>query len=150
MTRINLVPVQELTDQHLFAEFREIKMIGPSLRRSIAAHGKQGAFDRIPSEFTLGKGHVCFFYNKGAYLAARFDELRQELDLRGVQFNRRADLDAGDLMTLYDQPWFRGYTPTQAALKLVRARIAEKIALKPEWYRYYGSHLMYPHRVTTL
>ena len=33
MTRINLVPPEELMDQHLFAEFREIKMV--SLRRGL-------------------------------------------------------------------------------------------------------------------
>lgn len=135
MTRINLVPVQELSDQHLFAEFREIKMIGPSLRRSIAAHGVE-VYRRIPSEFTLGKGHVTFFYNKGAYLHSRFEQLKQELDLRGVQFNRDAVLDTEG--TLAEQPWFRGYTPTEAALKLVRARIQEKLALKPDWYRWWG------------
>ncbi len=42
MTRINLVPSQELMDQHLFAEFREIKMVPKSLRRSIAARRDMG------------------------------------------------------------------------------------------------------------
>ena len=37
MTRINLVPPEELMDQHLFAEFREIKMVPKSLRRSLRA-----------------------------------------------------------------------------------------------------------------
>lgn len=37
MTRINLVPPEELMDQHLFAEFREIKMVPKSLRRSLQA-----------------------------------------------------------------------------------------------------------------
>lgn len=37
MTRINLVPPSELMDQHLFAEFREIKMVPRSLHRSIVA-----------------------------------------------------------------------------------------------------------------
>ena len=36
MTRINLVPPEELTDQHLFAELREIKMVPRSLARSLA------------------------------------------------------------------------------------------------------------------
>lgn len=35
MTRVNLVPVTELADQHLFAEFRELKMVPKSLARSL-------------------------------------------------------------------------------------------------------------------
>lgn len=45
MTRINLVPVEELMDQHLFAEFREIKMVPKSLRRSLRA-AWQREFDK--------------------------------------------------------------------------------------------------------
>ena len=72
MTRINLVPPQELMDQHLFAEFREIKMVPKSLARSIAARGVQGVLKRIPPRFTLNTGHVSFFYDKGAYLVERY------------------------------------------------------------------------------
>ena len=32
MTRVNLVPVEELADQHLFAEWREIKRLVGSKR----------------------------------------------------------------------------------------------------------------------
>ena len=35
MTRINLVPPEELSDQHLVAEYREIFMVGYSLQRSL-------------------------------------------------------------------------------------------------------------------
>ena len=45
MTRINLIHPSELTDQHLFAEFREIKMIPKSLRRSLRA-AWQKEFDK--------------------------------------------------------------------------------------------------------
>ena len=35
MTRINLVPTEELADQHLVAEYRELFMVGSSLQRSL-------------------------------------------------------------------------------------------------------------------
>lgn len=57
MTRINLVPPEELMDQHLFAEFREIKMVPKSLARSIAARGVEGVLKRIPPAFTLHAEH---------------------------------------------------------------------------------------------
>ena len=79
MTRVNLVPPGELTDQHLFAEFRELKMIPKSLARSLRARGLEGVVRMVPAKFTLGTGHVSFFYDKGAYLAARYELLIAEL-----------------------------------------------------------------------
>jgi len=37
VTRINLVPTEELSDQHLVAEYREIFMVGSSLQRSLGS-----------------------------------------------------------------------------------------------------------------
>ena len=87
MTRINLAPAEELMDQHLFAEFREIKMIPKSLARSL--HARRSHADpvlavlaRVPRQFTLGTGHVSFFYGKGTYLYWRFAALRVALEDR--------------------------------------------------------------------
>ena len=156
MTRINLIPPVELADQHLFAEFREIKMIPASLLRSLRA-AWQKEFDkndsnkfseererlaieavlkRIPSNFTLNTGHVSFFYNKGAYLTERYSQIREELEKRGIRFNRESGLDSTGLIKL--APWNGNYIPTQEALAIIRTRIAEKISMKPNWYRYYG------------
>jgi len=135
MTRINLVPVEELADQHLFAEFREMKMVPMSLRRSIAARGVVGVLQRIPIDYTLGTGHVTFFYDKGAYMRARYVAIMRELDVRGVNYDRTSPLDRTGVWgeyTEFDKP----YTPTREALGIIRKRIAEKVALKPAWYRY--------------
>lgn len=134
MTRINLVPPSELMDQHLFAEFREIKMIPKSLARSIAARGTDGVLKRIPPRFTLNTGHVSFFYDKGAYLAQRYAALRAELETRGINFNRDSLLDPDGTMQV--QPWAGSWQPDDAAFHIIRTRIAEKIAMKPHWYRY--------------
>lgn len=135
MTRINLVPVQELMDQHLFAEFREIKMVPKSLARSIRAHGIHGVLISIPHKFVLGKGHVSFFYDKGAYLGRRYVQIREELDRRGINFNREALLDPDGVYLRHAAHFFGSYEPTEEALALIRARIAERIAKKPQWYR---------------
>lgn len=146
MTRINLVPPRELMDQHLFAEYREIKMIPKSLRRSLMAGMVHCRSDetpvdwvlrRMPAQYTLGKGHVSFFYNKGAYLLRRYLELKRELDIRGVRYTANVPLDPDRMFVAY--PQLAGdYEPTSDDLVLIRARIAEKIALKPRWYRYTG------------
>lgn len=80
MTRINLVHPQELTDQHLLAEIKEINQLCGQYLKSL--NSRKGIGD-IPSEFTLGKGHVKFFYNKGAYLNFRFNFFVVEALSRG-------------------------------------------------------------------
>jgi deoxyribonuclease (pyrimidine dimer) len=140
MTRINLVPPEELMDQHLFAEFREIKMVPKSLARSIAARGVQGVLERIPARFTLNTGHVSFFYDKGAYLLERYGLLRVELERRGINFNRESMFDPDG--TMLSEHWCRHWEPDAEALQIIRTRIAEKIQLKPHWYRYEGKPII--------
>lgn len=138
MTRINLVPVTELADQHLFAEFREIKMVPKSLARSLRAHGTDGVLKRIPKDFTLGKGHVSFFYDKCTYLANRWIELRHELTRRGINYDRTSVLDSDKVYMGLPFEFLQDYTPTPDALAIIRERIEERLALRPGWYRYYG------------
>jgi deoxyribonuclease (pyrimidine dimer) len=143
MTRINLVPPEELMDQHLFAEFREIKMIPKSLRRSLLASEKRDEdlydfWKRIPKEYTLNKGHVSFFYDKGAYLADRYNVLRHELRRRGYKFDENALMDPKCVFASLDHNFNNHYIPSEHALALVRARIAERISQRPNWYRYNG------------
>ena len=40
---------------------------------------------RINNNYTLNKGHVYFFYNKGAYLHKRYQELINEMIRRGFK-----------------------------------------------------------------
>lgn len=135
MTRINLVPPQELMDQHLFAEFREIKMIPKSLNRSLIARGIGGVLEMVPKAFTLNKGHVSFFYNKGQYLEDRYSAICDELSTRNINYDRFSLLDPDRVFDRYSA-LREDYTPTPEALAIIRQRIAEKIAMKPDWYRY--------------
>lgn len=145
MTRINLVEPHELTDQHLFAEFREIKMVPKALRRSLDAARRRSSdplayvLDRIPPAFTLNTGHVAFFYDKGLYLRLRYVDIIAELSRRGTHtFNTDSPLDPDNVFKGLPSAFNMDYTPTADALSLIRSRIAEKIALRPGWYRYYG------------
>nr|AAD33350.1 pyrimidine dimer-specific glycosylase [Chlorella virus]AAD33351.1 pyrimidine dimer-specific glycosylase [Chlorella virus]AAD33360.1 pyrimidine dimer-specific glycosylase [Chlorella virus]AAD33370.1 pyrimidine dimer-specific glycosylase [Chlorella virus]AAD33379.1 pyrimidine dimer-specific glycosylase [Chlorella virus] len=133
MTRVNLVPVQELADQHLMAEFRELKMIPKALARSLRTQTSEKILKKIPSKFTLNTGHVLFFYDKGKYLQQRYDEIVVELVDRGYKINVDAKLDPDNVMT---GEWYNDYTPTEDAFNIIRARIAEKIAMKPSFYRF--------------
>jgi len=78
MTRISatIMPA-ELCDQMLIAEHREIVRIPNTIKSGKAK------VENIPTSFRLGTGHVKFFYNKLAYLHARYHKLYNECVLRG-------------------------------------------------------------------
>ena len=134
MTRINLVPVTELADQHLFAEWREIKMVPRSLQRSLRARGREGVLGMVPREFTLNTGHVSFFYDKGFYLAKRYEALSLELEERDYRYDRSARLDPEEVFVGLPNRFHSDYTPTPEALAIVRERIALRISQKPWFY----------------
>ena len=93
MTRINLVSPSELANEHVFAEWREIKMVPKALARSLRTQSSDKVAKKIPKKFTLNAGHVLFFYDKGSYLRKRYQELTEELEKRGYNFNRDAEFD---------------------------------------------------------
>src|SRR5690606_11330297 len=80
MTRINCVPVQELSGPHLVAEYREL----PRVFGLAAKAAARGAFTQ-PATYTLGKGHLLFFYTRLGYLARRHAELIAEMKRRGYK-----------------------------------------------------------------
>lgn len=141
MTRLNLIPPSELMDQHLFAEWREIKMVPRSLLRSLDARGFEAVLKGIPKQFTLNTGHVSFFYDKSIYLRRRYDELTAELLDRGVNFDREAVLDKMDVFSALGAHFHNDYEPTPEAFAIIRERIAQRIAERPNWYRMRG-HLV--------
>lgn len=148
MTRINLAPPSELADQHLFAEFREIKMIPKSLARSIRARGVRGVLSCIPPTYRLGKGHVSFFYDKGAYLHERYYRIKQELRLRGIRFNELSAFDPDGTMECNE--FWGNWNPPDEDLALIRARLAEKIAMKPDWYCWTPTNIPAPSATAAL
>ena len=137
MTRINLVPPEELSDQHLVAEYREIFMVGSSLQRSLRSPNWEKTKKSISKQFTLNKGHVKFFYDKGKYLSERYDELIKEMKKRQMSPN--------PLRTFKKEQWpddlFNTWRPNDYDLKVVRTRIQMKINLKPDWYKWNGKKI---------
>lgn len=131
MTRINLVEPSELMDQHILAEYREIRLLCSNLQRTLRSkHGFQEK--KVPAEFTLNSGHVYFFYNKGEYIHKRYEALRQELMKRGIS----ADLEFP--IHKWPRHLYNNWTPSERDKDIVRERIALRISQRPNWYRYYG------------
>ena len=86
MTRINVVPVEELSNQHLMSEYRELPMVHGSLRRTLKST-KGFQLSRVSPTYTLNSGHVYFWYNKKSFLLDRFQQLVKELEYRGFQID---------------------------------------------------------------
>lgn len=129
MTRINCIPVSYLADQHLLAEYNEMAMALASLRRSKVS-GRP-----LPkrSEYTLGAGHVIFFYDKGKYLKRRYSQLVEELLRREYRLDSNRKMEWEVITKDLDNDW----VPDSKAQEINLERIKQRINLKPEWYSYY-------------
>jgi deoxyribonuclease (pyrimidine dimer) len=132
LTRINIIPVEELTDQHLMAEYREMFMVGSALQKSLKSPNWDK--NRIPKELTLGTGHVMFFYDKGQYLYKRYSQIQKELTKRNYKLDKTRLFKVTQFPTEYYNDW----TPTDRDRAILRERIQERINEKPEWYRHNG------------
>ena len=79
MTRINCIPPRQLSREHLIAEYRELPRIFALVHAAIA-RGESPDDPRNPTSYTLGAGHVRFFYCRLGYLVKRqlaiIDEMR--------------------------------------------------------------------------
>ena len=123
MTRINVVPPAELHRAHLVAEYRELPRIF-ALVRAAQARGLTPQKLGAPATYTLGKGHVLFFYNKLRFMVNRQQALIAEMKSRGYQ-PQFGDPEA--LLEGIDPCWIHDWQPDEAALAMNRARIAERL-----------------------
>lgn len=125
MTRINLIPVEELSDQHLIAEYKELPRC---IKQDI------NILD-APRIYTLGKGHMKWARRNWYFLLNRFSLICSEMDYRG--FKRK--YSAKDLCDyFYSHYKFEKiiYIPSSVDLKISRDRIKEKLFLKPDFYKW--------------
>jgi len=125
MTRINVVPVEELTNMHLLGEYKEITRLPNYLKRSLNRK-KPFSFDEIPSRYTLGKGHVKFFYNKMMWLQTRYVELADEMERRGMSPKRLHE----HLFLSVPKKFYNDYKPDKAAMEINRERILDRLNAK--------------------
>ena len=141
MTRINLVNVEYLADQHLHSERREIKMVPAALRRSLKTRRIDDILINVSTRYILNTGHVTFFYPRMKFLTERYKLLTNELLIR--RFNLSSPSDDFRQYT-YDIPVeFNNidWHPDKEEVAINIERIVTRINEKPEWYRYYGKKL---------
>ncbi|GAG54685.1 unnamed protein product [marine sediment metagenome] len=130
MTRINVVPVQELTNKHLMAEYRELPR---SMRRAVLAayKGKQPGDVKIAPEYKLGTGHELFFVDKCKWLYDRWVLLRDELLKRGYNLSdqfQQIVIGRARHIRKHAKQFYGEYLPTGNARMINRQRIAERLS----------------------
>ncbi len=116
MTRINTIPPADLTDAHLLAEYRELPRIHALVLLALRANRPLTGPDR----YTMGAGHVRFFYTRTAYLSRRQTAIIAELVDRGYQLSHLeapAPLDAST--------WEPDEQDRQVNLERLRERLAK-------------------------
>lgn len=125
MTRINVVPVEILSDKHLLAEYKEItRPFNKAFKRA-----NDGTMHEvtIPSEYCLGKGHETFFFDKLGWLLSRYKQLYHELMNRGVNLDKEKFRSiVSDFHDNMHNGLFGWYEPTQEAMYLNMARLAKR------------------------
>lgn len=129
MTRINLVPPAELSRLHLVAEYRELPRIFALAHK--ASLSPKPWTHKQPSAYTLGTGHVLFWYDKLGYLADRHRDLVQEMLARGYKPTLTECLRE-QWQGKIAQGYWKGYQATEEASEVNRGRIAERIGKHTE------------------
>jgi deoxyribonuclease (pyrimidine dimer) len=136
MTRINTIDVSLLADQHLMAEYRELPMVTASLRRSVKGQSNSRILSKIPKQYTLNKGHVLFFYNKGQFLVDRYNALIDELYERKYNINPSGRTVSFDIH--FEHHFDKTWTPRDVDHVTNCNRILQRINERRGWYRMKG------------
>lgn len=125
MTRVNVIPVEELVREHLQGEYKEITRIFTLAKKAQFAY-LRGKYP-IPSAYTMGEGHMKFFVPRLKYIADRYKSLVAEMRRRGYHPN---PIPREQLLDGIDPKLYNDYIPTEEAMRINRARIAERLAGK--------------------
>lgn len=121
MTRINIVPVEELSDQWLIAEYRELPRC---IKGNISIKD-------APDHYVFGKGHMKWARKYNVFTCNRMKKIVEEMHFRGFKTNFSADLS--QYITNIEK---LDYTPNLADLCLSKQRLIYKYRKKPSFYRW--------------
>lgn len=124
MTRINVIPVSELSDQHLIAEYHELPRV---LKQDIN-------ITDAPEKYCLGKGHMKWARRHIVFIKRRYLQIIKEMKYRSFKTNWTLDdnIVHGQFIELLAQDYYEN----PEDIELNRQRIREKFNMKPNWYRW--------------
>jgi deoxyribonuclease (pyrimidine dimer) len=120
MTRINVIPPKNLVRQHLIAEYREL----PRVFKLAERWYERGCpnIENHPKAYTLGKGHVTFFYTRLEYLRKRFSEIVEEMLCRGYVVNFKF-VPGVSVPSFMNQDWEPDETAINTNMKRIKQRL---------------------------
>jgi deoxyribonuclease (pyrimidine dimer) len=129
MTRISVaVRAIELCDAHLIKERIEILRIPNAIKSGKAKVN----LAKIPKTFTLGTGHVVFFYPRLKYLHDRYNELSAECIKRKFKIT-----DYSDAFDELPENLYNDYEESSADRVLLVERVNERLSGMKN-LKYYG------------
>lgn len=136
MTRVNIIPVQELTDQHLFAEYREITRLFALVKQACDKYPINTVLKKVVPTYRLSTGHVVFFYDKLDFIERRYFELKDEVLKRGFNITLKDDIT--EFRQIIDKRFYNDFMPNKNDMAINIERLIEKINAKPNWYKMNG------------
>jgi len=123
MTRIDIIDPKLLSREHLQSNLRELPRITNYIRKSL----NTGKTINIPNEFTLGTGHVKWYYNKLKWVVNRYDRLCDEWRNRGY-----SDVIIREdwlilLIGIAPKDWWNDWEPTGKDISKNISRINQRV-----------------------
>lgn len=126
MTRINLVPVYELSDSWLLAEYRELPRC---IKQNINT-------DNAPKYYCLGTGHMKWARQHILFLLDRYREICNEMQYRGFTINYPYQKLLEWTYNNVNKALINPYIVTSDDLNINKQRLIEKYQQKPNFYKW--------------
>lgn len=124
MTRINLVPPPILTDKHLSGEFYELPRVLTNIEKHLERNESLSDVN-IPDTYTLGTGHMKFFYDKGQWLLDRYVALICELERRGTNIDQVKTSAVMSRFWELPREYMKDYEPTPEEIYINMQRLCD-------------------------
>lgn len=124
MTRINVIPVEELSDQHLLAEYRELPRV---LKQD---------FDITDAKeyYHLGRGHMKWARRHWLFSWNRYRQLFTEMQYRGFFPKYNPESLSAYLVQISEKYPEADYSLRPDDIQINRARIIERYNSNPKHY----------------
>lgn len=128
MTRINCIEPSRLNQKALSGEWHEIPRV-ITLAKDAYWKGSDTfnkTMKRVPPNYTMGTGHVLFFYTRLGYIVKRYIQLADECRNRGWNINQ---IDQDDLLKFVPKMLLNDWEPDAHAIETNMQRLIERNSL---------------------
>lgn len=128
MTRINCINPSHLNDKALSGEWHEIPRV-ITLAKDAYWKGTDvfnKTMKRVPSAYTMGTGHVLFFYPRLGYIVNHYHQLAEECKNRGWKVN---PIPEDQLLKYVPKMLLNDWQPDENAIQTNMQRLIERNSL---------------------